>query len=315
MLKNSDIHIRDPFVLPVEAEQQYYLYGTTGAEAWTNHATGLDYYTGRDLEHWEGPFPAFRPEAGFWADRNYWAPEVHAFRGKYYMFVTFKSEGARRGTQILAADSPRGPFRPISEGPVTPREWECLDGTLFVDDDDQPWMVFCHEWVQVGDGEICALRLSTDLTAAVGEPMLLTRASEAAWAEELVSKNRRGYVTDGPSMYRLANGELVMLWSSFRGGRYGVGVAKSASGGIAGPWVHVAEPLYEADGGHCMVFKTFEGELRLAFHRPNPNPQERPQFVALRENGGGLEISGQQPHPRPLSERRGEKRSERSEKK
>ena len=33
MLKTADIHIRDPFVLPIEAEKQYYLYGTTGPEA------------------------------------------------------------------------------------------------------------------------------------------------------------------------------------------------------------------------------------------------------------------------------------------
>ena len=30
MLKNSDIHIRDPFVLPIESEKKYYLYGTRG---------------------------------------------------------------------------------------------------------------------------------------------------------------------------------------------------------------------------------------------------------------------------------------------
>lgn len=31
-MKNSDIYIRDPFVLPDAAENQYYLYGTRGAE-------------------------------------------------------------------------------------------------------------------------------------------------------------------------------------------------------------------------------------------------------------------------------------------
>ena len=33
MLKNADIHIRDPFVLPIMAEKQYYLYGTSGPES------------------------------------------------------------------------------------------------------------------------------------------------------------------------------------------------------------------------------------------------------------------------------------------
>lgn len=290
-MKNSDIHIRDPFVLPNAAEQQYYLYGTRGSEAWTPSASGIDYYTGTDLQNWEGPFPAFRPPAGFWADRNFWASEVHVYRGRYFMFASFKAEGVCRGTQILAADSPQGPFLPVSDGPVTPRDWECLDGTLFVDADDQPWMVFCHEWVQVGDGEICAVRLSDDLTSAIGQPHLLFHASEAPWAQEVNSKGRKGYVTDGPWMHRLANGELIMLWSSFGTGGYTVGVAKSISGDILGPWQQMPEPLYAGDGGHCMVFRTFEGELLLAYHRPNPTPDERPYFVRLRENGSSLELA------------------------
>ncbi|MEO8396951.1 MAG: family 43 glycosylhydrolase [Chloroflexota bacterium] len=138
MLKTSAIHIRDPFVLPIPAEKRYYLYGTTGADAWTSSASGFDTYTSADLQNWDGPFPVFRPPAGFWADRNFWAPEVHFYHRRYYLFASLKAEGVCRGTQILAADSPRGPFLPISEGPVTPRDWECLDGTLFVDGADQP---------------------------------------------------------------------------------------------------------------------------------------------------------------------------------
>lgn len=290
-MKNTDIHIRDPFVLPIVAEKLYYLYGTTGAEAWTNAASGIDYYTSSDLQNWDGPFPAFRPPANFWSDRNFWAPEVHVYHGRYYMFATFKAEGVCRGTQILAANSPQGPFIPISEGPVTPRDWECLDGTLFVDADDQPWIVFCHEWVQVGDGEVCALRLSADLTAALGEPHLLFHASEAPWAQEINSKGRRGYVTDGPWMHRLSNGELLMLWSSFNMGAYTVGIAKSASGEILGRWEQIAEPLYAGDGGHCMTFRTFEGDLLLAYHRPNPNPDERPYFALLREDGSSIKTA------------------------
>jgi beta-xylosidase len=288
MPTTDQIHIRDPFVLPVG--QQYYLYGTTGADAWTSSASGFDTFTSTDLQSWDGPVPAFRPPAGFWADRNFWAPEVHLSRGRYVMFASFKADGVRRGTQILAADRPEGPFLPISDGPVTPREWECLDGTLFVDATDQPWIVFCHEWVQVGDGEICALRLSDDLTAAIGEPQLLFRGSEAPWTDELHSKGRRGYVTDGPWLHRLANGTLLMLWSSFTHGDYAVGIARSASGDILGPWQQQAEPLYAGDGGHCMTFRAFDGQWMLSYHRPNASPNERPFFVPLRETDSSLTL-------------------------
>lgn len=290
-MKTAEIHIRDPFVLPIVTEKQYYLYGTVGLQTWTDHASGIDCYTSPDLQNWEGPFPAFRPPATFWADRNFWAPEVHIYRGRYYMFASFKAEGVCRGTQILAADSPQGPFVPISDGPVTPRDWECLDGTFFVDANDQPWMVFCHEWVQVGDGEICALPLSDDLVSATGEPQRLFRASEAPWAQELQSRGRQGYVTDGPWLHRLANGGLIMLWSSFSAGGYTVGVARSSSGDISGAWQQLPEPLYSGDGGHCMLFRAFDGQLWLAFHRPNQFPNERPQLVPLRETESSVEIA------------------------
>ncbi len=290
MLKLSDIHIRDPFVLPVPAEKQYYLYGTVGPETWTKSATGINHYTSPDLQNWEGPFRTFVPPIDFWADRNFWAPEVHVNHGRYYLFASFKAEEVCRGTQILSADRPQGPFLPMSARPMTPLDWECLDGTFFVDANDQPWIIFCREWVQVGDGEIHAVRLSADLKAGIGQPHLLFRASEAPWVQEINSKGRKGYVTDGPSLYRLANGVLVMLWSSFSAGGYSIGVARSASGDILGPWQQDPEPLYAGDGGHCMIFRSFDGQLWLTFHQPNHSPAERPQFVALRDNGRSVEI-------------------------
>src|SRR5512133_3435133 len=75
----------------------------------------------------------------------------------------------RRGTRVLASDVPTGPYRAHSPGPLTPRDGECLDGTLHVAGDGSPWLAFCHEWVQVLDGEICAVRLSADLSGSVGD--------------------------------------------------------------------------------------------------------------------------------------------------
>ncbi len=281
MLLNQDIHIRDPFVVPVAAEHKYYLYGTTGSNCWSGTPTGFDVWAGGDLEHWEGPFPAFRPDPDFWADRNFWAPEVHAYRGRYYMFASFKSAEARRGTQVLVADSPLGPFKPHSDGPVTPGAWECLDGTLYVDPRGDPWLVFCHEWVQVHDGEMCALRLAPDLSRAASAPELLFHASDAPWVLGL--EGQQDYVTDGPFLHTAGTGELLMLWSSFSQTGYTLGVARSAAGGILGPWAQDREPLYRDDGGHGMLFTTFDGQLMLAVHKPNLSPQERPIFVPVND--------------------------------
>lgn len=284
MLTNSDINIRDPFV--VVKDGLYYLYGTIGADTWQGRPTGFNVYVGNDLQHWEGPLPAFRPASDFWSDRNYWAPEVHEYRERFYMFASFKAEGVCRGTQILVSDSLRGPFVPHSARPVTPADWECLDGTLHVDDTGQPWIVFCHEWVQVHDGEICALRLSDDLRQSVGEPQLLFRATAAPWITPYAGQT--DYVTDGPFLHRAGNSELLMLWSSFIAGSYALGVARSSSGHVAGPWTQDAEPLFKEDGGHGMLFRALDGTLMLTVHRPNSTPNERPIFVPIRETDGTL---------------------------
>lgn len=172
----------NPFILP--ENDWYYLYGTTDVNPWEGKATGFDVYRGRDLENWEGPFPAFRPCGDFWADENFWAPEVHVYQNGYCLFASFKTRGKPRRIQILRAAKPLGPFAPYSSAELAPSGWECLDGTLYVDENGVPYMVFCHEWLQVSDGEICAVRLAPDLKAADGEAAVgpAIRATGTLWA-------------------------------------------------------------------------------------------------------------------------------------
>jgi GH43 family beta-xylosidase len=296
-LRNIYLHIRDPFVVPEDG--RYYLFGSTDKNIWGSRGTGFDMYvsvagTGPDaFTEFEGPFPAFRPPEDFWSETNFWAPEIHRYQGSYYMFATFKVRKGRRGTAILKSESGvEGPYAPWSlnaggaSGPVTPAEWECLDGTFFVEG-ETPYMVFCHEWQQAGDGKICAMPLTQDLKRAAAAPALLFQASEAPWASELRGRAPGSYVTDGPFMHRTGDGALLMLWSSFdKNGNYCIGTAHSQDGTLAGPWIQSNKPLYNADGGHGMIFQGGGGTLYLAIHRPNKTPFERPIFVELIEKDG-----------------------------
>lgn len=279
MIQTGDINIRDPFVLVHGG--MYYLYGTRGETCW-GPADGFDVYAGRDLTNWEGPTVCFHNDGSFWADRNYWAPEVHCIHGAFYMFASFKSDSRRRGTAILRSLSPLGPFEPWSDGCVTPADWECLDGTFYASPDGTPYMVFCHEWVQAGDGEIHAMKLTEDLRAAAGEPFLLFRASEAPWCRQVHhSSGRDGYVTDGPFLWRKEDGTLLCLWSGFSEKGYAQGLAVSDNGDIDGHFTQL-DPLFPEDGGHGMLFRTLEGELLLALHSPNKHLLERPRFIPAR---------------------------------
>ncbi len=284
-MKLSEINIRDPFVLLHGGT--YYLYGTRGATCW-GEADGFDVYTSDDLENWSAPIECFHNDGSFWADRNYWAPEVHAWKGAFYMFASFKREDVCRGTAILRAETPLGPFVPHSDGSVTPANWECLDGTFYVDKAGMPWMVFCHEWVQAIDGEIWAMRLTEDLTTYAGPPRLLFTASEAEWiVPGRAVQGKPSFVTDGPFLWRTADGTLLMLWAAFSKEGYTQGLAVSADGDITGEFRQV-EPLFRKDGGHGMIFRAKDGQLMLALHSPNKHLEERPVFFKVEENQGNL---------------------------
>jgi len=282
-MKLNEIHIRDPFIL-LDSDT-YYLYGTRGSEL-KKLCTGLDVYTSTDLVEWSNPFEVFRKPENFWADRNFWAPEVHKYNRKFFMFVTFKSTDRCRGTQILIADKPTGPFKPHSDGPITRKDWECLDGTLYIDKSNVPYMVFCHEWnsIKDKDGEMWAVRLSADLKTAVGEPFLLFKASEPSWA--LHGSER--FVTDGPFMYRTKGGQLLMIWSSLDKSGYVEAIAVSDNGDITGKWSHNQDLLFTEDGGHGMIFKTTDGEKKLVLHAPNKTPYEHPIIIDLIEENNRI---------------------------
>jgi hypothetical protein len=81
-----------------------------------------------------------------------------------------------------------------------------------------------------------------------------------------------------------------MLWSSFGEGGYNLGVARSTSGKVTGPWEHDAEPLYRGDGGHAMIFRTFDGRMMLALHAPNGGGKERARFLPIAEKDGRLVV-------------------------
>lgn len=274
--QTDEIHLRDPFILPTDGI--YYLYGTR-----CGGAPGFDVYTGSDLLHWEGPYPVFTRPDGFWADQDFWAPEVHVYQGQYYMLASFKSPDRCRGTQILQADTPLGPFIPLTNGPVTPSHWECLDGTLYVEG-GTPYLVFCHEWLQVRDGEMCAMALTPDLYAPAGEPAVLFRASEPAWA----IRDAAYYVTDGPWLHRTKSGSLLMLWSSGTATGYSEAISRSLSGTLAGPWVHDPALLITYGGGHGMTFRSFQNQLLFLCHQPNRSPLERPKIFPLQETTNSL---------------------------
>ena len=283
MLTNADINIRDPFVL--KYNNKYYLYGTR-ADNFGINTSGFDVYVGTDLKNWSEPINIFDSSEYNLNNGSNWAPEIHEYKGKYYIFATFEQPNGNRGTYSLVCDTPDGKFRPCSQAALTPENWWSLDGTLFISDSGTPYLVFCHEHVQILDGTICYVRLSDDLSRSIGEPVCLFRGSDAYGA--VINSDGR-YVTDGPFLYRGLNNRLYMIWSSCVAGQYYQCIAVSDNNDITGKWIQL-EPIFTKDGGHGMVFGDFDGSLKLTLHCPNNQPFERPAFFDLVDTGETLKI-------------------------
>lgn len=271
-MKLSDINIRDPFVLV--HDNKYYMYGSRGF----NHA-GFDVYVSSDLEDWSEPKSVFERTDDFWGFEEFWAPEVHEYNGKFYMFATFKPENSHRGTGILVCDTPDGTFTPWSDGMITPLEWSSLDGTFYVED-GAPYMIFCHEWIQIGNGTVCAVKLTPDLKKADGEPFVLWSAGDASWVRSV--RSFESFVTDGPFVVKFG-GKLACIWASFvKGGDYCEGIAYSDNGKITGKWAVSDNLIFDDDGGHGMHFTALDGKEYFIFHKPNhPSKAERPILIPL----------------------------------
>lgn len=82
------------------------------------------------------------------------------------------------------------------------------------------------------------------LSGSVGEGKLLFRSSECPWSREMCDgKEVPNKVTDGPYLFRTANGRLGMIWTSWIHNVYTQGVAYSQSGTLDGPWIQESEPI------------------------------------------------------------------------
>jgi arabinan endo-1,5-alpha-L-arabinosidase len=285
-LHRSEIRVRDPFVLPDPETKTYYLYSSTthGMDA-SEPRKSVVVYRSADLEHWSAPVTVAEFPPGHWGRETVWAPEVHRYR----------PQNLKRGTEILVADRPEGPFAPLGKGSQTPPDWMALDGTLWVED-GVPYMVFCHEWIQITDGSMDLVRMTADLSAPAGTPVTLFHASEADWVrcradlgELFQGKRYHAFITDGPWLHRTKTGRLIMLWSSYGPTKYATGVAISSSGKLTGPWVQQQEPLWLDDGGHPMLFTTFDGRLVMTIHQPNRRV-ERARFFEVEDTGETIRI-------------------------
>jgi beta-xylosidase len=81
--------MRDVCILPDAASETYYMVGPG--------RNSVRMYTSKDLKTWQGPKTIFRTPQDIWSDIrviNIWAPEMHKYKDKYYLFLTFDTRNS-----------------------------------------------------------------------------------------------------------------------------------------------------------------------------------------------------------------------------
>ncbi len=294
----DSIRMSDPFVYADRQTMTYYMTGT-GGKMWKS----------KNLKTWTGPFHVTDIDSLSWMGSNpmIWAAEIHKYKGKYFYFATFTNKDVhidtvdnnvidRRSCQVLQSDDVCGPYTITGDSVFLPADKPTLDGTLWLDTDGKPYMVYCYEWLQNRNGTIEKILMKDDLSGTIGEGTVLFRASDSPWSRE---KDASGHdkpnkVTDGPFLFKTKSGRLGMIWSSWIYDVYTQGVAYSVSGTLDGPWVQDPEPVTPANYGHGMMFRDFNGRILMVVHsharNASGNVVRVPHFFIVDLSGDKLDV-------------------------
>ena len=290
-----DLRVRDPYILFENGT--YYLYRANIVHV----GNEIVVQKSRDLVTLDEAHTVYTLDTSTWKSAQLWAPEVHAWRGKYYLFVSILGKSGLRSTEISVASTPDGPFLPVSDSPATPAEQSAIDGTLF-EDEGVPYIVYSRDWPFCFDeaigayvGELWARPLTRDLSAPAGEAFRLFRSTDcplsarAPACHDWEGKPVRRYGSDAPFLQRLPSGKILLTWSPIPDNNYVVFGAVADT--IRGNWEHLDTPIFDQNGGHAMFFRDAENRLLMSIHAPEREGDERARFfpVTLTENGITLE--------------------------
>ena len=143
-----DVAFGDPYVIYDDVSEKYYMYGTGGGAK-----NGFAAYSSIDLVNWdnEGQIYHASNENG-WSDSTaawggaYWAPEVYAHKGKFYMFYSAQwkdnpnkeLENSRNG--VAVADKPTGPSIDLENQPVFDPGYHIIDDTVYLAEDGKLYL-------------------------------------------------------------------------------------------------------------------------------------------------------------------------------
>lgn len=215
--------IGDPFVLKV-APDEYYMYCTSAP------TTGYYCWKSSDLVHWGDKKMCYVRKPDSWCTDCFWAPEVVARDGKYYMYYTAKNRNDSLRIGLAVSDAPDGPFEDVKNEPLFDFGHAAIDANVFLDDDGKNYLYYSRDCSENRDdymkkSEIYGVALSADLLSVEGEAVKLL-TPEQRWEKAPGDT----WWNEGPEMLK-HDGRYYMTYSAnfFASPSYSLGYAVSDS--------------------------------------------------------------------------------------
>lgn len=256
----------DPDVLYYDS--MYYLYST---------AYRYSVYQSPDLVNWEYVGTCVDELTWDIEDKNWWAPDVEEYNGKFYMMAS-----ANHKLGLAVSDSPVGPFVTVGEPFFT--EFS-IDGHLFIDDDGTAYVYFNGENFADAEYPASIYGMKIDLeTYTIDKSTLTSLIHPEGW------ERRRGEsspgTTEGPYILK-HNGLYYLIYSgnAYENERYAVGYAVSES--PLGPFVkYEGNPIMRSTSnimgpGHNSFAEMPNGEIYIVYHHWSNIPGVSGRIVAI----------------------------------
>jgi hypothetical protein len=271
----DEIQVSDHMVLTDETTGRYHITGTTDLESvWEGPTEGFHVYTSRNLEKWKKNLAWTPPEGSEW-NRRAWGAVIVPWHKQFVMLgAVYSAERNHHGILSMLADTPEGPYVLRSMEPLM----KGIDPVCVRDDDGTLWLV-------VGGREaITGAPLSEDMMQITAPEVTLLHASEVPGAQPA---SDGGWFHDAPAFHRLANGDLIMLFSAnyqFPDGiAYATFKLRSAGGSVKGPWIPEGVFLPRQHG--AWIWKRLDGQLMLTAKPAGVSIEEGyPGFLRLEES-------------------------------
>jgi beta-xylosidase len=245
----------DPSVIRVG--QDYWATATSGE--W---APEFPILHSRDLVNWEVVGAVFQKRPA-WAIRNFWAPEISAYRNRYFVYYTARKKGGPLCVAAASAESPQGPY--TDHGPLVCQEIGSIDAMAVEDERGERYLV----WKEDGNSRerptpLWAQKLNEEGTKLVGSRKELIRNDPKSW---------EGGVVEGAFILRRGDWFYLFYSGNACCGRrcnYALGVARSRK--LLGPWEkNPSNPILAENQawqcpGHGSIVTDAEGRDFLLYH-------------------------------------------------